>query len=187
MQLPKMSNAATILTLNTMTTDKAQKIIDGHSQIYLKSCSPSVIEMLLKLEGKVPPDFYELQHQHKNDPVGLDFAREKTIKGMTFHQHDATKDGPFADRIASELKAGRFVGIYALNDGSKTDYHGWIAIGLTKDGQIILRSKLSEDGNGSGKITVPNDSHNLANAVAPVVTDCVFYNFPEPPSTENQS
>jgi len=158
-----------------MAPKEVKEVIDTHKQKYENSCSPSVIEMLLKLEGKAPPDYYELQDKHTNDNVGLDFAREKTIRGLTFHQHDLTKDGPFSDRIKSELKAGKFVGLYALNPGSQTKYHGWIVVGVKNDGQLVMRSKYSENGNGSGLLTVENDSHNLKEAIPPKITDCVYY------------
>jgi hypothetical protein len=60
-----------------------------------------------------------------------------------------------------------------LNDGSTTDYHGWVAIGIQND-KIILRSKYSELGNGEGQKTAEH-SLNILEAVPPKMTDLVFY------------
>jgi hypothetical protein len=156
-----------------MTIPEAIKIVDAHHQKYEKSCSPSIIELLLKLEGKVQSDYYAQQHIYKDRNVGLDFAREKTIEKVTFHQHSIKTDGPFIDRIKNELKVGRFVGIYALNPNSTTDYHGWIVVGIQND-EIILRSKFSELGNGEGHKTAEH-SLRILEAVPPKMTDCIFY------------
>lgn len=159
-----------------MTIQDAIKVVDAHHQQYKKSCSPSIIEILLKLEGKVQSDYYTQQRTYKNQNVGLDFAREKTIEKVTFHQHVIDTDGPFINRVQDELNAGHFVGIYALNPGSTTDYHGWIVVGIQND-ELILRSKCSELGNGEGHQTAKHSLH-ISEAVPPKMTDCVFYTLP---------
>jgi hypothetical protein len=156
-----------------MTTQEAIKVVDAHHQKYEKSCSPSIIEILLKLECRVKPDYYGQQDAYKNQNIGLDFARGKTIEKVKFHQHNTQTDGPFITKIQDELNAGRFVGIYTLNDGSTTDYHGWVAVGIQND-KIILRSKYSELGNNEGRKTAEH-SLNILEAVPPKMTDLVFY------------
>jgi hypothetical protein len=95
---------------------------------------------------------------------------------VTFHQHVIDTDGPFINRIRDELKAGRFVGVYALNPGSTTDHHGWIVVGIQND-EIILRSKFSECGHGEGYRTAEHSLH-ISGAVPPKMTDLVFYTLP---------
>lgn len=126
--------------------------------------------MLLKLEGRVPSDYEVQQDTHKDKNVGLDFAKEKTIEGLTFHQHNTDKDGPFIDRIKAELAAGRFVGVYTQNPHG---YHGWIVVGVDND-KLVLRSKPSELGRGEGRITI-SEELPIADAVPAKMTDCVFY------------
>lgn len=159
-----------------MTIEETIPIVEAHHQKYKNSCSPSIIEILLKLEGIVDSDYYELQNTYENQNVGLDFAREKTIKNVTFHQHNLQNDGPFIVRIKNELRAGRFVGVYMLNDGSQTDHHGWVVVEIKND-EIILRSKYSELGNGEGCQTAECSLH-ISKAIPPKMTDLVFYTLP---------
>lgn len=150
-----------------------EAIIEGHHQKYRHSCSPSLIEMLLKIQGKVNADYYDLQHKYKDTNVGLEVFDGQTIEGLTFHKHDESKDGTFADRIQAEWKNGRLFAAYTLNDGSTTDYHGWIIVDLSGD-EVPLRSKYSECGRGEGRVTAKSILF-LSKAKPPKITDLLFY------------
>jgi|GEM_PF-564928 hypothetical protein len=93
------------------------KFINPHNQLFPNSCIPSSIEMVLKLTGRVDPQYYDLQNQWKNrrDGDGRDFDG-KTIKGLTFKAHHCPPQrGPdfplqeLFDKIDSELRAGRYI------------------------------------------------------------------------------
>lgn len=91
-------------------------LIAGHSQIYQMSCIPSSVEMVLKLEGRVPESYHELQTAWKNKRDGS-FANfhGKTIAGVTFHQQFTmarNAEFPLEELFATiqdELAAGRYV------------------------------------------------------------------------------
>ena len=50
-------------------------IVDAHEQRYLRSCSPSLIELLLKIEGHVAPDYYQLQDTYKDQNWDWRYSR----------------------------------------------------------------------------------------------------------------
>src|SRR5690348_7388152 len=62
-------------------------IVDQHQQFAAPSCIPSSIEMVLKLEHRVPVDYYELQRAwgKKTDGTFADFDG-RSIGGLTFHR-----------------------------------------------------------------------------------------------------
>jgi hypothetical protein len=64
-----------------------RRVIDAHEQRYLRSCIPSSVEMVLKLMGRVPSSYGELQTAWKNKADGSfrDFDG-KTFQGVTFCQ-----------------------------------------------------------------------------------------------------
>jgi len=51
------------------TRSDIEKILKKHEQKYKYSCTPSSVEMVLKLEGKVAEDYYELQNLFFKDSV----------------------------------------------------------------------------------------------------------------------
>ena len=46
------------------------RIIDAHRQLYGMSCIPSSVEMVLKLLGRVPISYYDLQTQSRGSLRG---------------------------------------------------------------------------------------------------------------------
>lgn len=155
------------------TQQEIRAIVDGHRQLYEKSCSPSLVEMILKIEGVVPPDYYTLQTQYKNDEIGISKFDGFVIEGLKFSTHKESRDGSFANRIMSEWAAGRLFAAYTRNDGSLTDYHGWIVSAMNQ-GTVYLLSKYSEFGNGEGRLTAES-TLQIAEAVPPKITDLLFY------------
>jgi hypothetical protein len=153
-----------------MTTQEVISIVDAHRQKYSDSCSPSLCEMLLKLSEAVDSSYYDEQDRDKNNPVGLDNIRNKTIHGRTFRRFDSkATQTPLVDKIQQELSRGKFLGIF-LPIGT---VHGFV-IAAMDSYHILLLSKYSEDGKGSGLITTRHllpvaDAHNLERF------DCIYY------------
>ncbi|SKB00469.1 hypothetical protein SAMN02745166_03147 [Prosthecobacter debontii] len=63
------------------------QVLDNHRQKYLKSCSASLVEILLKFHEKVPLDYFELQDQYQNENIGLTHFRDQEIQGLHIHCH----------------------------------------------------------------------------------------------------
>jgi hypothetical protein len=122
-----------------------RSIIDAHKQLYGVSCIPSSVEMVLKLLGRVPVSYYDLQMQWQNKPDGSfkDFDGQ-TVAGTTFHQQFAMpRDDNFPladlfDAIHAELAAGRFV-IVGLAAGD--DFHNWVIYDEDAAGEFLAVSK----------------------------------------------
>jgi hypothetical protein len=123
-----------------------RKIVDAHEQRFGMSCIPMSIEMVLKLLGRVPADYYELQNPWKEKADG-NFRNfdGKTIKGLTFHQKfDLERNDQFPltklfETIDRELKAGRFV-IVSLTSGS--GWHMYVIYDEDADGDFLAVSKI---------------------------------------------
>src|SRR5262249_11278100 len=106
------------------------------------------IEMVLKLSGRAPGDFYELQNAWKNKADGnfRDFDG-KTIKGLAFRQQfDLPRNDKFPlkelfAKIDSELKAGRYVIISLVSRGG---WHMHVIYGEDADGDFIAVTKNME-------------------------------------------
>lgn len=149
---------AVVLAANGQETSKAdparksltpfkRQVVDDHEQRYGMSCIPMSIEMVLKLLGRVPAPYYELQDAWKEKADGSfsDFDG-KTISGMTFRKQFGMPRGSefpteklFAT-IDSELKAGRFV-IVSLAS-STASWHMYVIYDEDADGDFIAVSKV---------------------------------------------
>lgn len=122
-----------------------RRIIDAHHQLYGMSCIPSAVEMVLKLVGRVPASYYDLQTQWKEKPDGSfrDFDG-KTFAGVAFHQQFTQPHGTnfpltqLFETISAELHAGRFV-IVGLAAGDDT--HDWVIYDEAADGEFLAVSK----------------------------------------------
>jgi hypothetical protein len=122
--------------------------IDKHKQIYNMSCIPSGVEMILKLTGRAPAQYYELQNEWKNKADG-NFGNfdGKTINGLTFHkQFGEPRNDEFPVKelfavIHKELKAGRYVEISLQSGGG---WHIYIVYDEIKHGEFIAVSKDGE-------------------------------------------
>ena len=134
-----------------------RQIVDAHRQFYKSSCSPSLIELLLKIHDLVPLDFYELQDCYQNQNIGLIHFRDKVFQGLRIHCHDESKGQPYLSRLQELFAAGQIVALYCItpNDPNR-NRHGWIVEEIQSD-RIYLLSKYSELGNGEGKQTARLD------------------------------
>lgn len=126
-----------------------RQIINGHKQRYDMSCIPSSLEMVLKLLGREPESYYDLQDAWKNKSDGTfgDFEI-KTIKGVTFHRQFGMPRGgqfPLSDLFATidrELKAGRYV-IVSLT--SNPGWHMYVIYYEDGDGDVLAVSKIRKE------------------------------------------
>lgn len=149
-----------------------RQIIDAHYQKYHDSCSPSLIEMLLKLHGRVPLDYYDLQDQYQNQNVGLIHFRDQKIRGLHIHCHDESKGQSFLDHLQELWKEGQIVALYCCDKNDFLLRHGWL-VSDVREGQIHLLSKYSEEGNGEGKITA-TETFPLTGQGAIQITDLIY-------------
>jgi len=142
-----------------------QQIVDDHKQLYDSSCIPMTVEMVLKLTGHAPSNYFELQDAWKNKTDGnfSDFDG-KTINGLTFHkQFGLPRDDKFPlDRlfatIDKELDSGRFV-IVSLVSGS--GWHMFVIHGRDADGDFIAVSKYGTKAQGAKTIEAKHLKSNI--------------------------
>ena len=93
-----------------------QNILQAHKQLFQVSCIPMSIELVLKLLGHVPPDYFELQIPWGNNSFGsfADFDG-KDFFGVNFKQKYAIPRGdnfPLEElfrTIENELNQGIYV------------------------------------------------------------------------------
>src|SRR4051794_29965463 len=118
----------------------ARPVVDSHRQLYKYSCSTSLAEMMLKVGGKVPSEFYRLQELETGASTGLHYLKDKKIAGVTFRVFPKNLSGPeIIQNIQKELDEGRTVGLYLPQNGIS---HGWLAVEVELD-VIALLSKFS--------------------------------------------
>jgi hypothetical protein len=125
-----------------------QEIIKSHTQLFEYSCIPMAVELVLKLLGRVPPDYFELQTQWNNFRFGT-FADydAKTINGVTFQMQFSVESGrnfspekmqQLFGTIDRELGAGRYVIISLASNGG---WHNFVIYDRTNDGEYQAVSK----------------------------------------------
>jgi hypothetical protein len=122
------------------------RVIDGHEQRYHMSCIPSSVEMVLKLSGRVPGSYYDLQTEWKEKSDGS-FGNfdGKTFAGVTFHQQfSLPRNNEFPlvklfETIHSELQAGRFVIVGLASPGG---WHNWVIYDEDADDEFLAVSKF---------------------------------------------
>jgi len=114
------------------------RTVDAHRQKYDYCDIPTSIELVLKLAGREPSDFFELQEAWKKKTDGnfIDFDG-RTIAGVTFHQRfDDPRGNEFPTEelfktIDAELEHDRYV-IISVYAG--TSYHMFVIVGRTSTG-----------------------------------------------------
>ena len=96
--------------METFTASKhARDVVDAHEQKYSHSCAPSLVEMLLKISGAVGIKYYAEQERDKNDPVGIQNVKDKTIHNRAFRKFDALSERSSGNAPASEWYHTRLV------------------------------------------------------------------------------
>lgn len=137
-QQPRITRTAVEFPPKLPVADYDPKKVDAHRQLYEWSGIPMAVELILKLTGREPAGYYELQEQWKNKRDGnfINFDG-RTISGVTFHhQFDDPRGNDFPigrlfKTINSELDHGRYVCI-ALYNGSSWGIY--VIVGRTASG-----------------------------------------------------
>ena len=132
------------------------KLLDSHVQEYETSCSPSLIEILLKSEGLVPLDWFEEQKKHKDkgQNVGLLPYLNQNLFGARIKriQDELSPGESFEKRIGHLLSEGKVLGIYLKNQ-EDDNFHGWAIYGF-ENGHYLAASKAWNDETQKGDITL---------------------------------
>ncbi len=125
--------------------------IDTHTQLFSFSCIASAVEMVLKLLGRVHPDYYTLQKLWDDRRNGnfLDVDMQR-IEGVTFlAKFSPPHRGPhfpldqlFAI-IDNELSQDRYV-IVSL-EVQDHNYHNFIIYGTTGSREYLAITKRHQD------------------------------------------
>jgi hypothetical protein len=130
----------------TSLTKLDRRIVDAHRQLHSMSCIPMAIEMVLKLLGRAPLSYYDLQEAWKEKADGsFSNFNGRTIKGVTFHQQfglPRNDQFPLARLFATidrELKAGRYVIISLV--ASSGGWHMFVIYDEDADGDFVAVSK----------------------------------------------
>lgn len=124
------------------------QIVNNHRQIDQFSCIPSCVEIILKLLGRVPADYYDLQRAWDNRINGsfADF-HNKTIEGLTFQVAFALPRGekfPLTDlfsTIEKEIQQGRYVAVSIANH---LGFHMYVIYDIDENGEFLSVSKYYE-------------------------------------------
>jgi hypothetical protein len=155
---------------------------DLHQQNYPGSCATSLAELLLKLEGQIPPDLQK--HEPGTQSTGLTYLKDKTYGPVTFRQFP--RNEPLSDLVERELAAGRGVGVFFENKHfhpTMGGIHGWAIVDVFDVAgvkNIRLLAKQSELGQGEGKVTLEK-AIKLTDLNTGPVTDAVTYELTLPP------
>lgn len=139
-------NAQNNRSNNKKDKQSLESIASKHKQIYDVSCIPMSVEMVLKYNHRVAPDYYELQKDWKNKADGT-FGNfdGKTLFGLKFKlQFNLTRGDNFPfDRLFStidtELAADRKV-IVSLPAGNNF-WHIYVVDKKTVSGDYIAYSR----------------------------------------------
>jgi hypothetical protein len=122
-----------------------QTAVDAHHQLYPVSCIPMAVELVLKLLGKVPMDYYLLQEDWRNRTDGSFGAFDgRTIAGITFRAQFPNPRGPefpmarLFETIDAELASNRFVVISLAVPGG---WHMYVIYQKSLDGDFQGVSK----------------------------------------------
>jgi hypothetical protein len=113
-------------------------IVEAHEQLFPLSCIPSAAELVLKLLGRVPNSYRDLQlaWQNKQDGCFRDF-HNRTFAGVTF-RYTAGPTEELMEAIKRELHAGRFVVIGLRHAGG---WHSWVVYDQDSSGEFLAVSK----------------------------------------------
>lgn len=121
-------------------------IVNNHQQLDNFSCIPMSVELVLKLIGRVPIDYYDLQREWQNRTDGSFAAFDgRVINGVRFRlQFSLQRDDkfPFEDlfrTIKEELAAGRFVIISLAVQGG---WHMFVVFEMLPSGEFRAISKI---------------------------------------------
>ena len=122
-----------------------QNVFQTHRQLFEFSCIPMSVEFVLKLLGRVPPDYFELQKLWGNNAFGsfVEF-NGKDLFGVSFEQQYALpRDDNFPleelfQTIEHELKRGNYVIISLQVEGG---WHMYVIHDQLPNGEFLAITK----------------------------------------------
>jgi hypothetical protein len=122
-----------------------QNILQAHKQLFKSSCIPMSIELVLKLLGRVPLDYFEIQIPWGNNSLGsfADF-NGKDFFGVNFDQKYAFPRGdnfPLEElfqTIENELKRGIYVIVSLRVPGG---WHMYVIYDQLPNGEFLAVTK----------------------------------------------
>jgi hypothetical protein len=148
--LASAARAAPLKSLRPPSYDV--NIVHQHRLLQPSSIVPSSVELVLKLAGRVPANFVELQQAWLDNAGGSfhDFDG-RTIAGLTFHQRFTRERGPgfplpklFA-AIDEELRNGRYVVVGLRNEPDLNSFSAWVIVERNAAGEYQAVSKNGSD------------------------------------------
>lgn len=126
-----------------------EEIIDNHKQLSDYSCIPMTVELVLKLLGLVPTDYFDFQIQWNNSKTGnFSHFDGQTFQGITFRYRFFVARGKsfplkqLFKTIDYEIGEGRYV-VASLSVG--INYHNFVIYDQTADGEYEAVSKVWSD------------------------------------------
>ncbi|MFZ5497259.1 MAG: hypothetical protein ACOZE5_18205 [Verrucomicrobiota bacterium] len=140
-----------------MNDAQRQQIDTAHIQKYPDSCPGSTIEMLLKLNGAAMPDLYRYQNEDPGGALGVGKYVDQSLEGgWRLRRIVPPADWAFPlNEIKAKVAADEVVAVFENPKVGKA--HGWLVDEIRMEAagekEVVLRSKYSEDGSGSGKVT----------------------------------
>jgi hypothetical protein len=119
-------------------------IVSQHQQLDDYSCIPMSVELVLKLLGRVPADYYDLQREWRNRTDGSFAAFDGRIVSGVRPQFSLARDVKFPlddlfRTIEGELAAGRFAIISLAMPGG---WHMFVIHEKLPSGEFRAVSKL---------------------------------------------
>jgi len=124
------------------------EVLAKHQQLSEFSCIPMSVEFVLKLLGRVPPDYFELQKTWENGSLDFREFDGRIINGARFTSHytppDRNDHFPLNDlfsAIEQELASRRYV-IVSLPAGS--NWHNWVIYNRLPNGEFEAITKGRE-------------------------------------------
>jgi hypothetical protein len=171
----------------TVVENFDRRIVDEHKQLFDSSCVPMTVELVLKLTGREPVDFFKLQEAWKNKTDGSfgDFDG-KTLAGLKFHRQFTQprgKDFPLKRLFATidrELDAGRYV-IVSFQSGAHS-WHMHVIYGKSADGDFVAITKSGSKASGARTVVVKNVKEIVRKMKG---TDILTYEVRRPPRSRN--
>jgi hypothetical protein len=123
------------------------KVVNKHQQLESNSCIPMAAEFVLKLIGRAPVDYYDLQREWQNRADG-DFGAfdGREVRGVRFRRQYALPRGsdfPFDGlrrTIEHQLAAGRYV-IISLQNIGVPSFHMYVVYECVPTGTFTAVSK----------------------------------------------
>lgn len=132
-------------------------IIDQHKQLFLNSCVPSSIEMVLKTLGRLRPQEYPEQNRYDNRTnLGFGIYDDVTVEGVSFHLVIGNL-AALLTRIDTELAEGKMPIISLRNPSG---FHMWLVYERDANGLYKAFSKSAPVGSTpSMTIEIPGPVH----------------------------